>query len=88
MQKTPRPLTGEQVDLLRGIVAERAPSLAGTAESIIDGKVLSAAQIGELDNVLMDALWAEDSVEGFTKRGKDIDNLIGIVLQWSEDFFR
>jgi hypothetical protein len=73
---------------LRGIV-ERAPRLDATAEAIVGGKVLGAAQIGELNDVLMDALWEEeDPVDGFTQRGKDIDNLIGIVLQWSEDFFR
>ena len=89
MQDTPTPLTSEQVDLLRAIVAERAPGLATSAEAIVGGNVLSRAQIEELNNVLTDALWEEDDpVDGFSQRGKDIDNLIGVVYQWAGDFFR
>jgi hypothetical protein len=70
MQETPTPLTKEQVELLRNIVAERAPGLAATAEAIVDGSALSRAQIEELVDVLDGALLEEDAAEASPGAGK------------------
>jgi hypothetical protein len=88
-QLEPRPLSKDQIALLMGIVSDRARQLEPTARRIAERNVVSRREVGELIDVLFAEMCQEQNPRGgFTSRGDEIDNLIGVVYQWADDFFR
>jgi hypothetical protein len=83
-------LSDQQAALLQEIIAERRPSLVPLAERVARGEVIPDIEADDLTSALADVMmedeWSEDT--GFTPRGAAIDDLLGVVRQMSDDFYR
>lgn len=80
-------MTRDDIALMMEIVEMRAPYLRPVAQRVARKETITRLQVEELTDVLVTALWDEDTSAGFSPRGKAIDALIGRVYQWTDDFF-
>jgi methylmalonyl-CoA mutase N-terminal domain/subunit len=80
-------LTPAQIKLMIEVVAGASSSLRQVADRIARGDVIPQDDVNELADFLADAMEYTDE-EGLTERGVQIDDIIGVVYQLSEDFFR
>jgi hypothetical protein len=81
-------LSSEQIGLVREVVEERAPHLAGTVEELSEGRVIADPEIDELAEVISYTMSEETDEKGrYTERGLALDGLIGILFQWSARYF-
>jgi hypothetical protein len=79
-------LTSEQIDLVREVVEERAPHLRDVVKKLAHGHVIPDDEMEELSDSITYVM-SEETDNGFTKRGRALDDLIGILWQWSEGYF-
>ena len=72
------------------IITERRPPLVPLAERVAHGEIISDIEAEDLTNALADVMLEDEWSEGigFTPRGAAIDDLLGIVRQMSEGFYR
>jgi hypothetical protein len=77
-----------QVELLRQVLVGASPAVVDTGERMARGEVVQRPDAEAVVDVLFAAFVAEDIYdEGLTPRGKQIDDLIGIAVQMSLDFY-
>jgi hypothetical protein len=77
-----------QVELLHQLLAGASPSVVDTGQRMARGEVVPRADAEAVVDVLVKAFNAEDIYEdGPTPRGKQIDDLFGIAMQMSHDFY-
>jgi hypothetical protein len=82
------PLSDEALTLLRDTLATAAPQLLPVVEKLERGDQLRDDEADALEDVLADEMTADYSEEeGLTQRGRELDNLIGVVRQQAESFF-
>lgn len=77
-----------EVELLREVLADASPVIIDTGERMARGEVVPRPDAEAVVDVLLAAFNAEDIyADGPTPRGKKIDDLIGIAMQMSHDFY-
>ena len=89
-------LTNEQINLVKEVVEQRAPHLGGSSRrsrrvtwSPTEGHVVSDAEMHDLSDVVSYVMPEETDKGGeYTERGLALDDLIGILWQWSEGYFK
>jgi hypothetical protein len=71
------------------VLANAPVEVRSAAAKIADGEVLPQGDIDALLDVLTSAMLVSDNFDGneLTGRGVEIDALLGIVAQMSEDYF-
>jgi hypothetical protein len=75
-----------QVELLREVLADASPAVIETGERMARGEVVDRSDA--VVEVLVYAFNAEEADGGGpTPRGKQIDDLFGIAMQMSHDFY-
>lgn len=80
-------LTRDQLDLVMDVVAERAPNLRWVVKRIARGQLVQQVEIEKLDNVVCDFMSEESDENGnYTERGLALDDVIGLLWMWSEDY--
>ncbi len=80
-------LSPQQIVLMRETLSGCPASVRDTADRVGRGEVVA----DNAANAVVDALVAamlEDAYEGLTARGCQIDDIIGVVQQMSEGFYR
>lgn len=83
-------LSEAQVALIREVLDGKPPSLLRLAEQVGRGEVVSDREADELVGALSDVMLDQEynDVDGLTARGRAIDDVLGIVQQMSEGFYR
>jgi hypothetical protein len=83
-------LSVAQVALIRELLDGKPPSLLRLAEQVGRGEVLSDPEADELVDALSDVMLNDeyDDLTGLTARGMAIEDVLGIVQQMSEGFYR
>ena len=77
-----------QVELLREVLGDASHAVIDTGERMARGEVVQRPDAEAVVEVLFYAFNAEDADDdGPTPRGKKIDDLIGIAMQMSHDFY-
>jgi len=80
--------SGAQVILMRQVLANAPASVVDTGERMMRGEVVLRPEAEAVVSVLLAAFAAEDIYDdGPTARGKQIDDLIGVAQQMSDDFY-
>jgi len=79
-------LNKEQIDLVREVVKQRAPHLEEVVEKLAKGRVIPDDEMDELSE-LITYVMSEETDNGYTERGKALDDLVGTLWQWSEGYF-
>jgi hypothetical protein len=80
-------LSVAQAALLHEVVRASSPSLLRIAERVAQGEVVRAEEADALVEALAEVMLGDDDL-GLSEQGLAIDDLIGIVQQMSEDFYR
>ena len=80
-------LTDAQLDLVREVIQQRAPHLMGLVDEVADGHVISEADMDKLSDVITYVVSEETDRRGeYTERGLALDDLIGILWMWHENY--
>jgi hypothetical protein len=83
-----RKLTPAQVALLRDVLVRADPEVVSTAERIVQGEPQPDDEVtAPVDELLASMLGTRGVDDEPSERGRQIDDLIGIVQQMSEGFY-
>jgi hypothetical protein len=82
-------LSPEQMALMNEVLTNSPARVQATAAKIANGEVVPDGDADAVVDALAAAMLASDNFEGeeLTRRGVEIDGLIGVVQQMSEHFY-
>jgi hypothetical protein len=83
-------LSADQVAVMNGTLAAAPPHVVNAAAKVARGEVVPDADAEAVVAALADQMLSNKGFngEGLTSQGMEIDDIIGIVQQMSEGFYR